>query len=135
MLPNYTFNDYGINCKIGCKPEIQLPIEYASGALSVHMKTYDGYGFSMLQSIACGRPVIVPRRFHRYRTANHYLIPNVTCFEAEWNAHSVVEIVKYVTESVDRANHYARACWDASKGLFNWEHEAWRVGEFLGRLI
>ena len=135
LLPEYTFNDYGINCKIGCKPEVQLPLEYASGALTVHMKTYDGYGFSMLQSIACGRPVIVPRNFYKFRTANKYLIPNLTCFEADWNAESVAQIIQYVTETPERANEYAVACYIAGRGIFNWAHEAFRVKEFLGRLI
>jgi len=135
LLPDYTFNDYGIECKMGCIPEVQLPLEYASGALTVHMKTYDGYGFSMLQSIACGRPVIVPYKFHKYRTANKYLIPNVTCFEADWTADSVYEIIKYVTGNLKRANEYAAACYVAAKGLFNWGHDAFRVKEFLERLI
>jgi len=135
LLPDHTFNDYGIGCKIGCKPEVQLPVEYAKGALTVQFKTYEGYGFSLLQSIACGRPVIVFRRFHRYRTANKYLIPNLTCFEIEPNPMSLAHVVGYVTENLDRANKYAEACYKASKGLFNWEHEAFRVKEFLGRLI
>jgi len=135
LLEGYTFNDYGIGCKIGIKPEIQLPVEYHSGALTIHMKTYDGYGFSMLQAIACGRPVVVPYRFHRYRTAGRYLIPNLTCFESTWDARALAHVIGYVTENVDRANHYAEACWKASKNLFNWEHEAFRVGEFLRRLI
>lgn len=98
------------------------------------MKTYDGYGYSMLQSIACGRPVIVPRRFHKYRTANRYLIPNVTCFEVEWEGKALADTIRYATGSLDRANHYAYACWKASLGLFDWDHEAFRVSEFLEEL-
>jgi glycosyltransferase involved in cell wall biosynthesis len=134
-LPGHLFVDYGIACKMGCIPEVEMPLAYASGALTVHMKTYDGYGYSMLQSIACGRPVIVPYKFHRYRTANKYLIPNLTCFEVDWNAESLAQTIGYVTENVKRANEYAVSCWQAAKGLFNWDHEAFRVREFLERLV
>lgn len=135
QLPNHKFKDYGIACSYPTVPEPQLPEVYASGALTVHMKTYDGYGYSMLQSVACGRPVVVPRRFHKYRTANRYLIPWVTCFEVEWEGKHLADTIRYVTGSLDRANHYAKACYRASKGLFDWEHEAFRVSEFLERLI
>lgn len=134
-LPEYIFNDYGIGCSMGCKPEVQLPVEYKRGALTIHMKTYDGYGFSMLQSIACGRLVVVPRKFHRYRTANKYLIPHLTCIECDWNSDELVHVIKYMTEDLDRLNEYSNACYHASLGLFQWDHEAERVKSFLERLI
>jgi glycosyltransferase involved in cell wall biosynthesis len=134
-LPNHKFKDYGMACTYESVPEPKLPAAYYSGALTVHMKTYDGYGYSMLQSIACGRPVVIPRRFHKYRTANRYLIPFVTCYEVEWDGKSLADTIAYATGSLSRANHYAEACYKASKGLFDWDHEAFRVGEFLERLI
>ena len=135
QLSGYQFKDYGIACQFPTVPEPELPKAYASGALTVHMKTYDGYGYSMLQSIACGRPVIVPRRFHKYRTANRYLIPWVTCFEVEWEGKSLADTIRYATGSVERANHYAKACYRAWGGLADWEHEAFRVSEFLEKLL
>ena len=135
LLPEHTFNEYGIECALGCKPEVQLPVEYRRNSITVHMKTYDGYGFSMLQSIACGRPVIVPRHFHKYRTANKYLIPNLTCFEVDWTAESVAEAIAYYTGNLARANAYAHACYKAGKALFDWDLEAMRVAEFMEDLI
>lgn len=133
-MPNHKFYDYGIVCSQGVVPEKQLPEKYHQCALSWHFKTYDGYGFSLLQSIALGRLVIVPRRFHRYRTAGKYLINNLTCFEADWNPESIKEIIEYFTSDINRANKYSKACFDASKTLFNWDLEAFRVQEFLQKL-
>ena len=82
VLPTHWFQEYGINCEKGCVEEVNLVPRYTSGAVTVHFKAYDGYGYSMLQSLLCGRPVIVPRGFHKFRTAGKYLIPNLTCFEA-----------------------------------------------------
>jgi hypothetical protein len=131
----YQYGEYGINCRDGMIPEHRLPQVYASGALTIHMKTYDGYGYSMLQSIACGRPVIVPRGFFKYRTANKYLIPNLTCFEVEWSAEDLVDTVRAMTSDLDTASKYSQSCYRAAHGIFNWELEAFRIKKFMKRLI
>jgi hypothetical protein len=133
-LPDHTFNEYGIACTLGCIPEVCLPLEYNKGALTVHMKTYDGYGFSMLQSIAMGRLVIVPRGFHRYRTAGRVLIPNLTCLESEWNSSSLTGVIKDFTSDLTMANDMSLACYKASRGLFNFDVEAKRISKFLENL-
>jgi glycosyltransferase involved in cell wall biosynthesis len=131
----YTYGEYGIHCRDGMIPEPKLPAAYASGALTIHMKTYDGYGYSMLQSIACGRPVVVPRGFHRYRTANKFLIPNLTCFETEWSDSDLMRTIMEATSDLETANKYAWACYTAAGMIFNWDLEAFRIKKFLGRLI
>jgi hypothetical protein len=130
-LPNHVFNSYGWNCEQGFIEECFLNLKYTESALSWHFKHCEGYGFSLLQSIACGRLPIVQERFYRYRTAGRYLIPNLTCFEVPWNADSISEVIRWFTSDLDRANQYSEACWKAGKGLFNWEHEAYRVAEWL----
>ena len=103
--------------------------------MTVHMKTYDGYGHSMLQSIALGRPIIVPMGFHRYRTAGRALVPNLTCFESEWNAPSLIKTITDYTSDLDRANEYALACHKAADGLFNFHLEGVRLKKFLEELL
>lgn len=132
---NHKFLDYGIANSCGVVHEKQLPQKYLESSLTWHLKTYDGYGYSLLQSIAMGRLPIVPRRFHKYRTAGNYLINNLTCFEVEWNVDSISKVIEYFTTDIDRANRYSEACFKAAKHLFNWEHEAFRVSEFLSKLI
>jgi hypothetical protein len=134
-MPDYVFGEYGMMGRLGSVSECDLPREYAKGALTVHMKTYDGYGFSMLQSIVCGRPVIVPKNFHKFRTAGRYLIPDLTCFTIGWSADELVEKIKYVTETSNRADAYGKACYKAAQGIFNWELEARKVEDFWRKLI
>jgi glycosyltransferase involved in cell wall biosynthesis len=131
----YKCCEYGINCKDGMIQESKLPNVYASGALTVHMKTYEGYGYSLLQSIACGRPVIIPRGFYKYRTANKFLIPNLTCFEMDtWSDSALTEVVRGVTRDLETMQRYSWACYQAAKGMFNWDLEAYRMKEFFRRL-
>lgn len=134
-LPDHEFGEYGISCTFGCIPEVCLPTEYVKGGLTVHMKTYDGYGHSMLQSIACGRLVIVPKGFHRYRTAGRVLIPNLTCLESEWTAESLTKTINDYTSDLSLANDYAYSCWEAARKIFNWELEARRLGRFMENLV
>lgn len=133
-LPDHNFLDFGIVNSQGVVDEKALPHKYKESALTWHFKTYDGYGYSLLQSVAMGRLALIPRRFHRYRTANRYLINNLTCLEAEWDVDNIVEKIKYFTSNLDRANTYSEACFNASKHLFNWKLEAFRINEFLNNL-
>ena len=130
-LPNHRLNSYGWACEHGHVEECFLPIKYTEGALSWHFKHVEGYGFSLLQSIACGRLPIVQERFYRYRTAGRYLINNLTCFEVPWNSESICDVIRWFTSDLDRANEYSEACWKAGQALLNWEHEANRVEAWL----
>lgn len=125
---------YGIGCDDGFIQEPHLPSYYENSVATVHMKTYDGFGFSVLQSIVSGRIAIVPKQFFRYRTAGKYLIPGLTCIEVDWSVESLEEAVRYITDNTHRADMYNHACYEAAQGLFNWDMEAFRVSEFLSNL-
>lgn len=134
-MPEVKFMDFGIGNTCGSIPEKELPGKIIGSSLTFAFKSYDGYGHSIAQSVSMGRLCLVPRRFHRYRTANQFLIPNLTCLEVDWNAESCSEAIRWFTSSLDRANAYSHACFMAARGIFNWEKEALRVGEFIEKLI
>lgn len=133
-LPEYTLREYGIINKDGFIPEKQLPQVINSSALTWGFKTYEGWGHSIANSVSMGRLCLVPRRFHRYRTANQFLIPNLTCLECDWTAESCIKAIRWFTESLERANAYSEACFQAARGVFNWQLEAYRVKTFLENL-
>lgn len=130
----HTFASYGLDTRYGPVSPSALPSFYTSGAYTIHLKHVEGYGFSLLQSIACGRPAIVPRGFYRYRTAGKYLIPGLTCFEVDWKSRSITDTIEQLTCDLDTVNAYSWHCWKAAKALFNWELEAMRVKEFMEKL-
>lgn len=133
-LPECKLKDYGINNTQGAIRETLLPEKILGGSLTWAFKTYEGMGHSIAQSISMGRLCLVPRRFHRYRTANQFLIPNLTCLEADWKAESCIEMIRWFTSDLNRANDHSEACFHAAKGLFNWKHEASRVKRFMDNL-
>jgi len=137
-LPDYTFMPHGHgNEKLGGTSEMDmnLPQFYYNSALSWHFKTYEGYGHSLLQSLPSGRPVIVPERFYDDRTAGRFLIEGETAFHCDYSSASMIEVVKRVTVNLETANHYAKACYDAYKRLFDWQAEAERVRQWLAETV
>ena len=133
-MPECQFKDYGINNTYGMLAEKDMPAAYFGSSCGYYFKTYEGYGHSLLQSISLGRIPIIPRRFFQYRTARQYLMPFRTCLECDWTLDSLVATVRLLTENIHRTNDMSFACWEAARGLFNWEYEASRVKEFLGTL-
>ncbi len=133
--PAHRFQDFGINNSKGSITEKVMPEVILNSSLTWAYKTYEGFGHSIAQSASMGRLSIVPRRFLKYRTANRFMIPNLTCFEAEWEYESICEIIRWFTSSLERANVLSEACFKAAKGIFNWELEAFRVKEFISQLI
>jgi len=129
------FFSYGKGCEYGNVSNAELPSMYAMAALIWHTKHIEGYGFSLLQSLAAGRLAIVQEGFYRYRTAGRFLVNGLTCFEVPWDPEAIAEKIEWYTLDLDRANRYARACYEAARGLMNWEHEAERVGEWLERIL
>lgn len=133
-LPDYRLLDHGINNSQGVTSEKKLPQTILAGALTWGFKTYDGFGHSLAQSVSMGRLCLVPRRFHRYRTANQFLIPNLTCLEVDWTPESCCTAIRWFTDSLERVNEYSGACFKAAQGVFNWEFEAFKVKQFLENL-
>jgi len=115
--------------------ECDMPAIYDEGALTWHVKGFDGWGHSMLQSIACGRPVIVEKRFYKYRTAGRYLIPGTTCIEVDYDSASAVNQIREVTADWAAMEEMCDRCYKVAKVLFNWAEEAARVQRWLDRTI
>lgn len=134
-MPECQFKDYGINNTYGMLSEKDMPAAYLGAACGYYFKTYEGYGHSILQSVALGRIPIVPRRFFQYRTARQYLMPFRTCLECDYTLDSLVHTIRDFTSNIHRANDMSYACWQTAQGLFNWEYEASRVKRFLEELV
>ena len=116
--------------------EERMPDAIAGTSLTWHMKTYEGFGHSLLQAVLMGRPAIIPERFYRYKFAGDYLIEGSTSFEVRWDSpQTTADVVSEVCSDLETANRYARRCYDVAHALFDWEFHVWRVERWLSRLI
>lgn len=102
----------------------------------LHYKWSEGWGHAVLQMAATGRPPIVPEGYFRYKEAGRYLIPEVTCFEADrTDPARVASRIRDLTGNLTHWNEMCRRSFDVSGELMDWEYEARRVGRFMEELI
>ncbi len=47
---------------------------YRQAAATLHIKPEEGYGYAVIESLACGRPVIAPRKYVHGRAMQHWCI-------------------------------------------------------------
>lgn len=137
-MPEHKFMAWGAGCEqYGGRllQDREMPEKYWDTSLTWHYKTFEGYGHSILQSVACGTPVMIPKRFYNYRTARRFLIPEVTCFETDWTVQGMQEVIERITANHETMAHYRQACQNAAKSMFDWEHESYRVSKFLEGII
>jgi len=137
LLPGHKFCAFGHNNEAVGGVNLSdkaLADQYRRAVCTWHVKGFDGWGHSMLQSIACGRPVIVRRGFYRYRTAGRFLIPGSTCFEVD-GPEEAAEAIKEVSRDVATANQYAERCADVAATLFDFGHESERVRRWLQKVL
>ena len=75
------FRNYGIGR--GGHKYLKTPNEIVNALNSskavLHVKEQEGYGWSMLETISCGTPLIVYRPFTRDKTCSKFLVDGVTC--------------------------------------------------------
>ncbi|MEM4720658.1 MAG: hypothetical protein QXT73_01175 [Candidatus Methanomethylicaceae archaeon] len=133
-VEGFRFLSYGIGCKDGMIQEKDLLEKYRNVSCVVHLKTYEGYGHSLLQAVFLGRIAIVPKRFFRYRTASRFLIPFRTCIEIDWDSRALMEAIRMLTRDIDEANLRGRECCRLARSLVDWDYEAAVVGKFLEEL-
>jgi len=138
LLPDHELVAYGYeNERYGGRylDEADVAATIDATALSVHMKPSEGFGHALLQSIRRGRLAVVPERLYRYKTANRYLIPEVTCFEAAWDAKDVARIVRDFTCDLGAANELSAKCRSVADVLFDPDCEARRLEAWLHEIV
>lgn len=139
-MPDYNFQLYGHLSEdhggIMCYREAHLLYETHRMATFLHYKPQEGWGHCPLQMVACGRPPIVAEGFFRYRQAGKYLIPEVTCFEADRSDPAkIADRIRELTSDPRRWAQLSRRCYDVAQELMDWDLEAARVQTFLERLV
>jgi len=135
-MPDYTFAEYGMGTRYGYTPPALLHHKYKACSVTLHFKHMEGFGFSLIQSLACGTPAIVPRGFYKYRTAGRYLIPGVTCLEADWDAESIQGAIQEITGDEDRYQRWVHDCGRVAGAIIEQDRKmsVIRLREFMREL-
>lgn len=52
----------------------QIAERYREAAATLHIKPEEGYGYAVIESLACGRPVVAPRKYVQGRAMQYWCI-------------------------------------------------------------
>jgi len=134
VLPECDFKYYGLN---GTDGELKTPDEvvktiYKSGATS-HIKIREGYGFSCIESLACGRPVIAYRPYViDKRMAEWVRDPYCMLFSSTNEA--AIKVRGYLKDR-DHAAKMSVQGAEVIRKMINPEIEAAKMKKFLEELV
>ena len=116
----------------GCNiPEGVLPDMYHMSLMTMHYKPAEGFGHSLLQSIPCGRPVIVPPEFVTTRESRHYLREGVNCVVAPWDPDAIADKITETCADEIKLNEFCRAAYESYFNVFHYESDATAVQGLL----
>lgn len=137
LLPEFDFKMYGILGTDGIISGIRnIAHEIQSSKFIWHLKSQgDGFGHTIHNAYACGRPCIVKKGYYAGRLAEPLLINGVTCIDLDQDT---------VKGNVDRIRYFSRPdvheemciqCHELFKEVVNFDAEFEEIKKFLERLI
>jgi hypothetical protein len=133
---NYQWRSYGSQCNDGCVTKASAlanKIREASFVWQVK-HTGDGYGHIIHNTLACGRPLLVIKRYYADQAADPLLVDGVTCIDID--KLSLVEIEAKLDYYSDPDRHKIM-CENARyrfRENVNFADEAKKVEEFITKL-
>lgn len=132
-LPEFEFSSHGIICPQGNVDKKQLIAKLMqNSAFGFHAKAGDGYGHTVHNWYACGRPTIVNLRVYAQGIAGWLMEDGVTCIDAE--KPDAVERIRFFSQP-EQHDRMCRAAYQRFKDVVNFDAEELKVREWLGRLL
>jgi len=99
-------------------------------AATLHIKDEEGFGWSILESLSTGRPIIAQSGLARNMAFNDWVIPGETAFFFK-NTEDLITIVKGLIDDPDRLQLVQRQAADHLRKSFKPELYANELGSFL----
>lgn len=98
-----------------------------------HLKWWDGYGFNMHCSFACGRPMIVRYDWLENCLAKALCIPDVTCIDIgpQWDPGRVADQLEHAVQNWDKMS---LAAYQQFKKVVDFDAESQQIKVFLENL-
>ena len=97
----------------------------------LHVKELEGYGWSMLESISSGIPVIAVRDFIKGKTCEHFMKDGVTCRLISRNADEFSEVFN----DVDTLRSISESGRNFLQNLINRDEQYSRIKHFFEEIV
>lgn len=136
MTPDYEFKAFGIDCPDGIWGKIQEIASYmATSKYGYHFKPGgDGFGHTVYNWLAVGRPILINLKDYRDKLAGEFLIEEKTCIDiSDLGAAEIAYRISNISDLQyqDMRNNMI----EKSKEILNFNREAEDVKAFIERLL
>lgn len=112
----------------------EVALRMKESVATLHVKRLEGYGYAIIESMACGRPVFLHAKYSQGKSYQNWAIENSTAlyFSNAYNLHCKA---KALTESKDYRHYIQSTCASAIRTLIDNEEQTNNLGKFLEKLI
>lgn len=136
-MQDYSFWMHGSENEHGSIPQYQLPDAMRDAMFIWHTKAHGGCGYTARQALACGKPLIVKKRYTKlyYTLAHKYLVDGINCIDL--SIRSDDEGIKRIKE-LSNPDAYAEICASViehNKTFMNFEEEAKQIKKWIENLL
>jgi hypothetical protein len=98
-----------------------------------HIKSLEGYGMAIIESMACGKPVFLHRQLSKNKSLLKWSIENTTALFFDSTEEYIAKL-KALTDSKDYRHYLQTMTAHAIRQIINNENETKKLGEFLNNL-
>jgi glycosyltransferase involved in cell wall biosynthesis len=114
------------------------PKEFTPGLMresmaTMHIKSLEGYGYAIIESLACGRPIFLYRPFTKDRTFTNWCIDGSTAFYFD-NVNEFKEKALKLLNDVPFRHNIQAHCSAVIREKINNEEQTKNLGKFLENL-
>jgi len=105
-----------------------------NSAATLHIKRLEGYGIAVIESMAKGRPIFIPRNQVANKSMNQWCIENLTAIHFDTIEEYTVKLKAYL-ECKDYRHFLQINTASIIRQIINNEEETKKLGKFLNTLI
>lgn len=112
----------------------QIKDSLVNSVASLHIKGLEGFGYAIIESMACGRPVFLHRQLAKNKSYLNWAFENDTCFYFE-SLEEITAKLGALLACAEYRNWIQSNTAHRIRQLINNEEQTAKLGKFLGNLL